>query len=182
MKKAYVLLPLTILALIVINNNVAFARENEQRSNFSFNNKINNRFENGKEKFFLKQPVNKDTFILKGVINATSSGSFTIDTKVINIDQSVTRDVKIVGNVQTGSYAMVQGIIKNSNYYATKIVIDQRNKLHTENDKDLDATHSPTASKSAFWNRFENNFKLNNNFVQNIQNLVDFLKNWLSTI
>lgn len=184
MKKISVISILIILVLISYNN--AYAKT-ENESNFHISSKVNSSFEEeqekGKDKSFFKDVNNSDKFMLKGVISSTSSGNLTIDSRVIYIDSSVTGDVKIVGNVQVGQYAMVQGIVKDSNYYATKIIIDQRDKKHIEKNEDLDASHSAIASKSAdLENMFENRFQINNNLTLKIQNIINFLKDWLSKI
>lgn len=89
-----------------------------------------------------KTPKNNE-FMIKGTITASSSSSLTINNHVINIDSSVAGNVKIVGSIQTGTYAMVQGIIQNSNFYATKIIVDQRNK-HENNKEDENVTPTIT--------------------------------------
>lgn len=89
----------------------------------------------GKEKE--QERVKNNKFMIKGVITASSSSSLTIKNQLINIDSSVTGKVKIVGKIQIGAYAMTQGIIQNSSYYANKIIVDQRNKKEVEeNDND----------------------------------------------
>lgn len=91
----------------------------------------------GKEKF--QERIKNNKFMIKGVIQSSSSGSLTINNKVIIIDSSVTGNVKIVGKIQVGAYAMAQGIVQNSSLYANKIVVDQRNKKEVEeNDNDND--------------------------------------------
>ena len=81
-------------------------------------------------------------FMIKGNITAYSSNQITIDNKVININSSVTGNIITAGTIQTGAYAMVQGIIQNSNYYATKIIVDQRNK--GENNENVTTTPTIT--------------------------------------
>ncbi len=97
-------------------------------------------------------------FMIKGVISASSSGSITIGGKVINIDSSVTEKIKIVGKIEIGAYAMAKGIVRDSDLYAEKIVVDQRNKRDID-DEDEDEevrpsinpspTPTPTATSSA---------------------------------
>jgi multisubunit Na+/H+ antiporter MnhG subunit len=99
---------------------------------------------NGKEKTQFRTDNNKSTFMLKGVIAASSSSSITIDNKLINIDSSVTGNVKIVGTTSVGSYAMIQGIIKNANLYAQKIVVNQRNKNEIKNENTNDINNETT--------------------------------------
>lgn len=88
----------------------------------------------------------RSDFMLKGTISASSTSSLTIDNRVINIDSSVTGNVKIVGNDSVGSYAMVQGIIQNGNYYATKIVVDQRNKQENKENNEENTSPTPTVT------------------------------------
>lgn len=93
---------------------------------------------------------NEETeFMLKGVIDATSANSITIDGKVINIDSSETEDIKIVGNLEVGAYAMVKGEIKDSSYFAEKIVVNQRNKANNEIEDELEEDEDDNATPSA---------------------------------
>lgn len=87
-----------------------------------------------------------NTFMIKGVITAETINSLTIGSQIINIDPSVTGNVKTAGTVRTGMYAMVQGIVQNSTYYAQKIVVDQRNKLELREGQEISETPTPTAS------------------------------------
>lgn len=101
----------------------------------------------GKEKE--QERVKNNKFMIKGVITASSSSSLTIKNQLINIDSSVTGNVKIIGNLSVGMYAMVQGIIKDSNYYAAKIVVNQRNKKEVEendNDENEQENITPTVT------------------------------------
>lgn len=99
----------------------------------------------GKEKE--QERIKNNKFMVKGVVSASSSSSLTINNQLINIDSSVTGHVKIVGNVKPGAYAMVQGIIQNSNFYANKIVVNQRNKKEVEeNDDNDEISQTPTAT------------------------------------
>ena len=130
---------------------------------------------------------NNQEFRIKGTITASSSNSLTINSQVIKIDQSVTGNVKIVGNIQVGMYAMVWGVIKNSNYYAKEIVIDQRNKWEV-NENEQGSTPSATPTQALSEREHENasigaqtKFAVGN-ITQRLDDLINFLKNWLSSL
>lgn len=143
----------------------------------------------GKEKTQFKTKSdhnNQNTeFTLKGVITSSASDSIVIDTKTIKIDSSVTGDVKIVGTASVGAYAIVRGIIKDSNYYAKRITIDQRNKKDIEeNDQNqsvtpsIDPSITPTGTQSA---NVEENKQTNSKFdlskiILSVQNFLNYLK------
>ncbi len=172
------------------NENKNQEETNEQEAgNLQIQNK-----EQTQLRIFPKENTNGNQyFMLKGVITATSSGSLTINNTNILIDNSVTGNVKIVGNVQTGAYAMVQGIIQNSNYYADKIVVDQRNNSNS-NENEINefrlkiGTPSAYASPSANFEQNENstasaheNIFLSN-LITRVQNLLTYLENLASKI
>ncbi len=130
---------------------------------------------------------NNQEFRIKGTITASSSNSLTINSQVIKIDQSVTGNVKIVGNIQAGMYAMVWGVVKDSNYYAREIVVDQRNKWEV-NENEHGATPSATPAQGINEQEHENaslsaQARLaTGNITQRLDDLINFLKNWLSSL
>ncbi len=88
---------------------------------------------------------------------------------------------------------MVQGIIQNSNYYADKIVVDQRNNSNS-NENEINefrlkiGTPSAYASPSANFEQNENstasaheNIFLSN-LITRVQNLLTYLENLASKI
>jgi len=101
-----------------------------------------------KTQFRIKDNHNDEDseFMIKGVIASSSSGSIVIDSKTIKIDPSVTGKVKIVGKLEIGAYAMAKGIVKNSDLYAEKIVVNQRNKNDIEENEDDDDKIRPSIS------------------------------------
>lgn len=119
-------------------------------------------------------------FMIKGVINASTSNSITIDTKVINIDPLITKEIKIVGNIKVGAYAMVKGKIIDSKYYAQKIVINQRNRNNIE-DENENSTPSATPTPTLRFDDNENETatmtaKLDfGNIINTIQNFLNYL-------
>jgi hypothetical protein len=125
----------------------------------------------------------KSDFMIKGIITASSSSSLTINNQVINIDSSVIGNVKIVGNIKNGAYAMVQGIIKNSNYYATKIIVDQRNKTDKEENvtptisTTTTITPTPIGTESA---NIKHSEQSRSNF--NFEILINYLKTFFASI
>lgn len=160
------------------------------------NNNNNNKNQNNKENTFFriqdkdngKNPADK--FMIKGTITASSSNSITINNQVILIDSSVTGNVKIVGTLQTGAYAMVSGVIQNSNYYATKIVVDQRNKeeLNEQNKSTGLSSAKEEATGSANVEESNNaNASISaeldfGNIIRAVQNLLNYLTGLASKI
>lgn len=141
---------------------------------------------------------NDSEFMIKGVISVVSLNTITIDGKVINIDSSVSQDVKIVGKLEVGAYAMAKGIIKDSNFYAEKIVVNQRNKKDIEeenedevqvednNDQNATVSATPTPTVTVDDDEDENatmTAQLDfGNIINAIQNFLNYLKNLASKI
>ena len=138
--------------------------------------------ERDKEQFRTRLNNNStdNEFMIKGNITSSTSNTITVNGKLISLDSSVTGNVKIVGNIQTGAYVMVQGIIKNSNYYANKVIIDQRNKEQLREGQELNMsstdsakiTPTPNSSNSAF-------LGINQKGGINMKNLLISLENIL---
>ena len=147
-----------------------------------------------KEQLRIREKENKSgnhDFMIKGVITSSSSSLIVINNTNIKIDSQITGDVKIVGNTQVGAYAMVQGEIINSDYYAKKIVVNQRNKKDIEEKNEannINATISaaPTPSITTDNSGSENattTAKLDfGNIIENIQNFLNYLKDLASKI
>lgn len=146
-----------------------------------------------KTEFRIKDNHNDENseFMIKGVISASTSNSITIDGKTINIDSSVTDEIKITGKVEVGAYAMAKGIIKDSNFYAEKIVVNQRNKkdIEEENeDEDEIASPSATPTPTVTVNDDEDeNATMTaqldfGNIINTIQNFLNYLKELASKI
>lgn len=141
----------------------------------------------------------RSDFMLKGTITASSTSALTINNQVINIDSSVTGNVKIVGNDSVGNYAMVQGIIQNGNYYATKIVVDQRNKQENNENSEENETPTPTPTVTVTPTltptpsvsptvtltptpEGTESATIVTSFNSNIQGLIDILKNFITSL
>lgn len=178
MKKAIIILLLILVAAFTKGYSVSYAKEKEVGFNVSAID--NDQSNQGKNKIQFRTEINPKTqgseFMIKGVITASSSGSIVIDGKTINLNSSVTGNIKIVGAINVGSYTMVQGIIKDSNLYAEKIVVDQRNKKETGENE----SPTPAATHSASLEKNENehastNMNLNN-LIASIQNLLNYLQ------
>lgn len=134
---------------------------------------------------------NDSEFMIKGVISVVSLNTITIDGKVINIDSSVTDEIKITGKLEVGAYAMAKGIVKDSNFYAEKIVVNQRNKkdIKEENeDEDEIASPSATPAPTVTVNDDEDeNATMTaqldfGNIINAIQNFLNYLKELASKI
>lgn len=129
-------------------------------------------------------------FMIKGVISSASSASITIDGKIVNIDSSVTEEIKIVGKLEVGAYAMAKGIVKDSNLYAEKIVVNQRNKEDIEVDEDDDdeiaspsAIPTPTIEIDDDENATQSARQLDfGNIIIAIQNFLNYLREIASKI
>lgn len=130
-------------------------------------------------------------FMLKGVISASTSNSITIDGKTINIDSSVTDEIKITGKLEVGAYAMAKGIVKDSNFYAEKIVVNQRNKKDIkEENEDEDEIASPSATPTptvTVDDDEDENATMTaqldfGNIINAIQNFLNYLKELASKI
>ena len=128
-------------------------------------------------------------FMIKGVIQSSSSSSLNINGQAINLDTSVTGNIIITGNVANGNYAMVKGIIKNSTWYAERIVVDQRNKKELEENDETPSvtptispsvtlTPTPTGTESAGINEKDNsNANLDlGNIITSVENFLNYLK------
>jgi len=134
--------------------------------------------------------------MIKGVITSSSSGLIIIDSKTIKIDSSVTGEVKIVGKLEVGAYAMAKGIVKDSDLYAEKIVVNQRNKkdIEEEGGDEIDGnatpsaiptptvspTPTPVSTQSAVTEESEKSHNTNLNLesvIEAIQNFLNYLKN-----
>ncbi|MCL6096829.1 MAG: hypothetical protein M1444_04095 [Patescibacteria group bacterium] len=209
MNKAIVMLLLILVAAFSQGNFTPFAHAEDVNLNgtvrigdesniFGFSNqeseqeKIQEQNKN-KTQFRIKDNHNDEDseFMIKGVITSSSSGSIVIDNKTINIDSSVTGDVKIVGKIEVGAYAMAKGIVKDSNLYAEKIVVDQRNKkdLEESDAEDLNASPTPTVSptptpvstQSAATEEPEKSHDANlnldlSNIILSVQNFLNYLR------
>lgn len=163
MGKITILFLLILLAALSLGQNFAYAdedeNENEAKSNRILEIIENSRFfeisGEGKNKtqFRIKDNHNDENseFMIKGVISASTSNSITINGKVINIDSSVTEEIKIVGKLEVGAYAMAKGIVKDSNFYAEKIVVNERNKnnIEDEDEDEIDDDDDRNATPSA---------------------------------
>jgi hypothetical protein len=210
MNKAAILVLLALMAALSFGKVSSFANENDDLNKLKFNNAINlngdsNIFQTsgeGKNKtqFRIKNSHDGEDseFMIKGVITASSSDSITIDGKVINIDPLVTDEVKIVGELQVGAYAMAKGEVNDSAYFAEKIVVDQRNKKDIEEeedeiDEDIDdqdenasPSATPTPTIGADDDEDENatmTAQLDfGNIINVIQNFLNFLRDIASKI
>lgn len=146
----------------------------------------------GKAKTQLRIKSDEDNetseFMIKGVITASSSNTITINNQVIDIDPLVTGEIKTVGNVSVGMYGMVKGIVKDSKYYAKKIVINNRNKKDIEENENLSPTPTPllTASGEAELEESEEGgVKIHFNMKTLLEGLRDILnsfRNFFQTI
>jgi len=162
MNKTGIFIFVTIIATLSLTNAYASNDKNVTDNNVRFhkletideNSKIFQNLSQGKNKPTIKfnNHYNNLEFMIKGVISASSSGSITVNNKIIIIDSSVIKEVKIVGAINVGSYAMIKGITQDSNLYAEKIIIDQRNIKKTEengkkeNNEQDEVTITPTVS------------------------------------
>ncbi len=158
MNKAPIFLLLILLAVISFGKLSFYANASENLTQVKLNQAVkidedSKIFEidgEGKNKtqFRIKDNHNNENseFMIKGVISAFTSDSLTIDSKTIKIDSSVTGDIKIVGKINVGAYAMAKGEIVNSNYYAEKIVVDQRNKKEVEQSENPTPSATPTVT------------------------------------
>lgn len=160
MNKPLITLSLIVIAVLSLGGVYSYANENENISELKLNKVIDidddsEVFEisgEGKNKtqFRIKDNHNDEDseFMIKGVISASSSSSITVDGKVINIDSSVTEEIKIVGKIEIGAYVMAKGVVKDSNFYAEKVVVDQRNKKDMEDEDEEDEEVNPSISPS----------------------------------
>lgn len=182
----------------VKNNTNLEQKRIEFNSNTEFINKIKEEFKN---RFQFREKENKNEFFIKGVIASYSANLIEINGKQINIDPSVTGEIKIIGNPIVGSYAIVKGITLESNLYATKIVINQRNK-HDIDDEDEDEnengyitptptispaitltpTPTPIGSQSAEVNTDMDLSKDLGNLIISVQEFLNYLKELASKI
>ena len=147
-----------------------------------------------REQLRIKERENKSgnhDFMIKGIITSSSSSLIVINNINIKIDSLITGDVKIVGNTQVGAYAMVQGEIINSDYYAKKIVVNQRNKKdieETNETSNINATVSATPTPSITTDNSGSESatttaKLDfGNIIESIQNFLNYLKDLASKI
>lgn len=201
MNKAPIFLLLILLAVISFGKLSFYANASENLTQVKLNQAVkidedSKIFEidgEGKNKtqFRIKDNHNNENseFMIKGVISAFTSDSLTIDSKTIKIDSSVTGDIKIVGKINVGAYAMAKGEIVNSNYYAEKIVVDQRNKKEVEQSENptpsatptvtLTPTVTPSSTQSAAVEESEDeNTNINldlSNIIQAVQNFLNYL-------
>lgn len=162
MNKAVITILLILIFMFSVGKISSFANEGNDVNKLNINSATridedSNIFQisgEGKDKtqFRIKDSRNDENknseFMIKGIITASASGSIVIDNKTINIDSSVTGNVKIVGTISVGSYAMAKGEIIDSKYYAQKIVVDQRNKKDLK-DRDNDKNDDEIATTSA---------------------------------
>lgn len=201
MGKITILFLLILLAALLLGQNLAYAdedeNENEAKSNRILEIIENSRFfeisGEGKNKtqFRIKDNHNDENseFMIKGVISASSSNSITIDEKVIHIDPLITEEIKIVGKLDVGAYAMAKGEIIDSKYYAEKIVVNERNKNNIEDeeedeiddDDDRNATPSATPTPTVGLDENENKTATMTarldfgNIINTIQNFLNYL-------
>lgn len=210
MNKASIFLLLILLAALSLGGISAYADEDENELKLNNAIKIDDDsriFEisgEGKNKtqFRIKNNHNDEDseFMIKGVISASSSGSITIDGKVINIDSSVTEKIKIVGKIEVGAYAMAKGVVKDSNFYAEKIVVNQRNKndieeeneeenedeIEDNDDENATASATPTPTVSLDEDEDEDaSYAAQLDFssiINAIQNFLNYLKDIVSKI
>lgn len=204
MNKATIFFLLILLAVLSLGGTFAYADEDKDENEIR-PNKILEIFDNlnlktfemsgeGKNKtqFRIKDNHNDENaeFMLKGVITSFSSNSLVIDGKTIIIDSLVTEEIKIVGKIEVGAYAMIKGEIIDSKYYAEKIVINQRNKKDIEDDKDDEEIASPSATPTPTITIDEDDdenatqaARLNfENIINVIQNFLNYLRNLASRI
>nr|MBI5455509.1 hypothetical protein [Candidatus Levybacteria bacterium] len=203
MNKATIFFLLILLAALSLGGTFAYADEdrNEREVKSSAIIEVKNdsgMFEisgEGKSKiqFRIKNNHNDENseFMIKGVITASTSDSITIDGKVINMDSSVTEKIKIVGKIEVGAYAMAKGEIKDSKYYAEKIVVNQRNKkeieeINQDNDSNATVSATPTPTIALDDDEDENatpTARLDfGNIINTIQNFLNYLKDLASKI
>ncbi len=165
-------------AVRIDENSNIFASANSNQ------NKETEHEQNRKKTQFKLQNNNESDFSLKGVITSSSSTSIVIDNKTININSSITGKVKIVGNTKVGSYAMVQGVIRNSNFYAEKIIVDQRNKNEIKESGNetptttISPSITPIGTEGANVEENQNSnihFDLGN-IITSVQNFLNYLK------
>lgn len=207
MNKTTIFFLLILLATLSLGGTFAYADEDKDENEVKpsrileiFDNLNSKTFEiegEGKNKtqFRIKNNHNDENaeFMLKGVITSFSSDSLVIDGKTIIIDSSVTEELKIVGKIEVGAYAMVKGKIIDSKYYAQKIVVNQRNKNdieENEDDDEDDEIASPSATPTptiALDDEEDENAtqaaKLYfENIINAIQNFLDYLKGLASKI
>lgn len=150
MNKTVMFVLLVLIAVFSFGKVSSFANESENVKQLRFNNTLridddSSIFEisgEGKNKtqFRIKDNHNDENaeFKLKGTISATSSDSITIDGKVVNIDSAITEEVKIVGKLEVGAYAMAKGVVIDSDLYAEQIVVNQRNKNEIEEENEIE--------------------------------------------
>lgn len=146
----------------------------------------------GKAKTQLRIKSNEESenseFMIKGVVSAFSANSLTIDGKTINIDSSVVEEIKVVGKIKVGAYAMVKGIIVDSTYYAKKIVIDNRNKKDIEENESLSPTPTPLLTASGEANleeSAEGGVRINFNMkalLESFRDILNAFRNFFQTI
>ena len=172
---------LILFIIFALTNTSVFARENNNHKLAMLNqSEKDDSTQSGRNKFFFKDIRDSNKFMIKGIIDATTSATLTINSRVINFDNKT----KVVGDITTGAYAIIQGTIDNSNYYATKIVITQRFKDKINEDEQHEGIGSAKATSSGLFKgiRHLEGFNISNNVVLNVQNLINYLKNWLSVI
>ena len=199
MNKAIIFLLLILIAAFSLGGTFAYADEDKDQNELKLNKALgisgNSRlfeiFGEGKNKtqFRIKDNHNDENseFKLKGVITVfTPNSSITIGGKAINIDSL---EIKIVGKIEVGAYAMVKGEIINDNYYAEKIVVNQRNKKDIENNvQDEITTTSPTPTPTVTVDNDEDeNATMTKqldfgNIINTIQNFLNYLTGIASKI
>lgn len=93
--------------------------------------------------------IKKGKFDIKGKITAVSPTEITLNGIVINIDSSETKELKIVGDLEVGKYAMAKGKVVDEKYYAEKVVVNNRDKgenVNVEEDEEVEVSVTPSIS------------------------------------
>jgi hypothetical protein len=82
-------------------------------------------------------------FMAKGKLSSVDTSSFAVMGKTIKIDKSITEEYMQVGELKDGMHAIVKGIIKDGNYYAEKVIVNNRYKLQ-ERERHATPSAKPT--------------------------------------
>jgi hypothetical protein len=184
---------LILVSVFSLGKITSYANEGKNIDNLNLNKKtriddnsnIFNMSGEGKNKTQFRMETKHDNtsrFMVKGLITASSNNMLTIARKNIKIDPQVTGNVKIVGGINIGSYAMIKGIEIDSALYAEKIVVNQRNKNNFEDEFDNEdeiATKSATPTPTVILQEDEDSTttaKLDfSNIINSIQGFLNYL-------
>lgn len=168
MKKT-ALISLTIMLILVLPQTGVFASSNKTERQNEDKTKVEKELKNESEektdneendaeenkvyiekgdKYSYMLKTSESNFMIKGIISSFDISSLVIFDKTVKIDKSVAPDYKEVGKPEKGMFAIVQGIIKDNTYYATRLVVTERNKL--------EVYPKPTATEGA---RMEKKYK-----------------------